>query len=316
MLYKCNYKCKICNFWKEKKHLESPTLSVNQVRIIAEKIKPLGPQVISIGGGEPLLHKNIIEITKILAKNNFPVMICNGWYIDKNLASELFKAGMYEISISLDYASKEKHDKNRGINGAYEKALSALKILHENRIYPHQRVHMISVVMDDNIEDIEKLILLSKRLGISYLITLYSDSRGRKENKYPKNDISKHLLGLKNKYREFVAIKGYLERFSEAAKNHNSILPCYAGVNLFNIDSSGDVTRCIDCLDVSAGNIFRDDITLIEKKLHTQFENDKCGGCWTSCRGNIETLMYGKRRLLDLFDSRKLTKSIPIGKFY
>ncbi len=295
LLYNCNFRCKICDFWKDS-FVKSKPLSVEQIRAISDKLKPISPLVISIGGGEPLLHKNIIEITEILAEDHFPVMICNGWYITPEIAKKLFLAGMHEVSISVDYADAEKHDAQRGKKGAYEKALKALQILNENRAYPWQRVHMISVVMDDNLDQIEPLINIAKNMGITYLLTFYSNQRGAKPEQKHSVDTAEYLLSLKKKYKEFVSLPGYLAQFSKA-NSPEGVSPCFAGKNLFNIESHGNVTRCIDRLDDPAGNIFEHDLKSLLKKLHLQYETDKCGNCWTSCRGAIETLMHGKNKI-------------------
>jgi len=313
LLYTCNFKCKICDFWHEP-YNKYPQLSLDNIRTIAEKLKPISPLVISIGGGEPLIHKDIVEITKVLAKDNFPVMICNGWYVTPEIAKDLFSAGMYEISISVDFADAEKHDGQRGKQGAFDRALYALKTLHENRTEPHQRVHMISVIMDDNIDDIEKLILMSKDMGITFLNTFYSNCRGSKENRASFTNIRNKLLVLKNKYPEYVTLPGYIERLAEIDGEKKGIFPCYAGKNLFNIDSQGNVTRCIDRLEEQAGNILTDDISVLKKKLLEFHKNNDCGECWTSCRGSIETLMYGNGRLDNYKSYYHITKSVPIKK--
>ncbi|MCP4346088.1 MAG: radical SAM protein [Desulfobacterales bacterium] len=314
LLYQCNFKCKICNFWKEP-YKNSPRLSVQQVRIISEKLKQIGPLVISIGGGEPLLHDELTEIAGILSKNNFTVMISNGWFMTPEKAHSLFSTGMYEISISLDYADPAKHDELRRKNGAFDRALNALKMLHENRVYPYQRVNMITTVFEDNLEDIEPLICLCRDIGITYLVSCYSPARGDIQQGADPGKFSARLMELKKKYRHFVAMRGYLSRFSEAVSN-NGISPCYAGKNLFNIDSQGDVTLCIDRLDDPAGNILTDDTELIEKKLLEQHRTNKCIGCWTSCRGPTETLLYGKQRLSNWFDYYRMTKDIGLGRSF
>ncbi|MBF0398987.1 MAG: radical SAM protein [Desulfobacterales bacterium] len=310
LLYECNFKCTICDFWKDE-YKNKSILTLNQIERINLKLKEIGPQVISIGGGEPLLHKDIVKIAKILSKNNFAVMICNGWYMTPEIAHALFNAGMYEISISVDYADPLKHDKQRGKSGAFDRAVNALRILNENRVYPYQRVHMISVIMDDNVCEIEPLIKLSKKLGVTYLVTLYSDNRGKKVKRAPDLDIGKYLLKLKKKYPEFVALRGYLGRFTEAIEN-NGIYPCYGGKNLINIDSQGNVTFCIDHLEKPAGNILNDDMSDIIMSLKNQMGKNNCIGCWTSCRGSIESLMYDKGKLLNLFDYYQMTKDISI----
>jgi MoaA/NifB/PqqE/SkfB family radical SAM enzyme len=311
LLYQCNFKCTICDFWKDD-YKNLPHLSLNRIETISEKLKPLGPIVVSMGGGEPLMHKDIVGITHTLAKNNFPVMICNGWFVTPELARELFKAGLHEISISLDYANAEKHDAQRGKPGAYDRALTALQTLFENRVHSHQRVHMITVVMDDNIDEIENLIKLSKSIGVTYLITFYSNYRGEKESRASRTDISRRLLELKKKYPEFVALSEFINRFSEAQLD-GGVAPCYAGKNLFNIDCVGNVTRCIDQLDVVAGNILNDDLDYIRMKLIEQTKTNECSACWTSCRGNIETMLYGKKKLQTMKEYVSIIRKIPLA---
>jgi MoaA/NifB/PqqE/SkfB family radical SAM enzyme len=172
---------------------------------------------------------------------------------------------------------------------------------------------MISVVMDDNIQDIEALIKLSRDMGITYLVTLYSSGRGRRSGKACSPETSERLLALKKKYGNFVALRGYLARFSEAAGNGNTIQPCYAGINLFNIDSCGNVTRCIDSLGTQAGNILTGDLEPILGRLKEFSRSESCGGCWTSCRGAIETLLYGKDAVRNLLDMRAMTRGVPLG---
>lgn len=312
LLYNCNFKCRICDFWKEP-FIRYPRLSVEQIKVISSKLKSFGSLMVSIGGGEPLLHPDLIEITKIINKDHFPMMICNGWYITPENAKELFKAGMYEISISVDYANAEKHDEQRGRKGAYERALNALQILHENRTNPHQRVHMISVVMDDNLDHIEPLIKIAKEMGITYLVTFYSNVRGTHEHKKLNGDISKHLLSLKKHYKEFLSFSTYIGKFTEAYQNNGGIQPCYAGKNLFNIDSQGKVTRCIDRLEESAGNILTDDANFIKQNLNQLYQNSNCGECWTSCRGTVESMMYyDKTKIKSLMAFRKMTKNVAL----
>ncbi len=310
VLYQCNFRCMICDFWKEP-YKSMPLLSASDAAVIADKLRSAGPLIISIGGGEPLLHPELTEIVRALAKNNFPVMICNGWYMTPERARELFEAGLYEVSISLDYADREKHDRQRGVPGAFDHALAGLEMLHKNRVHPYQRVHMISVIMDDNLDEIEPLIKLARKIGITYLVTLYSHGRGSKASRIPDPDVSGRLLDLRKKYPNFVGVRGYLSRFTEATGK--GVAPCYAGKNLLNIDCQGNVTRCIDRLDAVAGNILTDDFITIERRLLQQHQSNDCGDCWTSCRGNIETLMYGPGRLVNLFDSYQVTKDVPLA---
>ncbi len=313
LLYDCNFKCDICDFWKTS-YKDYPRLSIDQVKLISEKLKHFGPQIISIGGGEPLIHNNLVEITNVLSENNFPVMISNGWYVTPENAKSIFNAGMYEVSISVDYISPEKHDTQRQMDGSFDRAIKALKVLNENRSNSRQRVHMISVVMDDNIEDIEPLIQLSEKIGITYLVTFYSSSRGKKSNRYAEDEIANHLLKLKRKYKSFVAITDYLSQYAKSGVNGKPATRCYAGKNLLNINSQGDITYCIDRLDEPLGNIFSDTVDQLNQKILNKHNHiNKCNDCWTSCRGNIESIMYGKKSFKNYYNLYEMTKRVPLS---
>lgn len=305
ILYDCNFKCQICNFWKEE-YQHIPMITLDQVQILKEKIRNQAPLIISIGGGEPLLHPHLEEIIAVLSEDHFPVMICNGWFITPEKARALFQAGMMEISISIDYADPAKHDRQRNKVGAFEQGIEALRILNENRTSPHQRVHMISVVMADNLQEIEPLIQLAGGLGITYMVTCYSNSRGLKDHNSMPSETGAFLRSLHKKYKNFVSLPGYIENFGQPQEG------CFTGKNLFNIDCQGNVSRCIDSLDQPVGNIFQENPDLIFAKLRTKQQDQPCGQCWTSCRGSIETLMYGKNRLQNLIQSHQITKRVPL----
>lgn len=311
ILYQCNYRCAICDFWTEA-YRENDRLSAADVAVISRKLNEIGPQIVSIGGGEPMLHPELVPMVRELARHHFPVMITNGSLVTANLARELWEAGMIEISVSLDYADPLKHDAQRGMPGAYERGLDALKVLHEARTRPDQRVHLISVIMDDNVDQVEPLIARCREMGITCLVTLYSTSRGSKPGRAVSPELGRQLLELKKRHRHFVALRGYLERFSDMV-GENGCGRCHAGRNLCNIDSQGNVTFCIDRLEHPAGNVLTDDMREIETRLLAQYRANDCRECWTSCRGTIETILYGRQRLMNVWDYFQMARPVALG---
>jgi MoaA/NifB/PqqE/SkfB family radical SAM enzyme len=308
---RCNFKCQICDFWREEQRSDRD-LTTDVVRVISEKLNQIGPQIVSIGGGEPLLNRDVVSMVGVLSKHHFPVMICNGWYVTPQNSRALFRAGMSEISVSVDYADPKKHDAQRGREGAYDRAIEALSILHRSRTNRNQRVNMISVIMDDNLDEVEPLIQICERLGFTYLVTLYSDRRGHKDKRPIPVDVSRHLLALKQKYKHFVALRGYLARFSEGT-TEGGIGPCFTGKHLCNIDSTGDVSLCIDRVDEPVGNILTEDMKTIEERLLQRHRSNTCTDCWTSCRDSIESIRYGEAPHENLFDYYQMTKPISIN---
>ena len=262
-----------------------------------------------------MLHPELTAIVRTLARHHFPVMITNGSLVTSEFARELFVAGMVEISVSVDYGSPGKHDAQRGVVGAHARAIEALQMLQTNRTEPEQRVNMISVIMEDNLPDVEPLLETCRRLGITYLVTLYSHSRGSKPDRLVGANVSEQLLAIKRRHRHFVALRGYVERFTKAAAQ-NGIGPCYAGRNLCNIDSQGDVGLCIDRLEDPVGNILTDDIFDLERRLVERFRDNQCRDCWTSCRGSIEAVRHGPGRLANLLDYYQMTRPVALKSVF
>jgi MoaA/NifB/PqqE/SkfB family radical SAM enzyme len=310
VLYSCNYRCAICDFWRPSWR-QKPVLSAAQAEVISEKLILLGPQIVSIGGGEPMLHPELTTIVRTLARHHFPVMITNGSLVTAKLARELWDAGMVEISVSVDYADASKHDGQRGVKGAHAQGIEALRMLHASRTDPEQRVNMISVIMEDNLAEVEPLIDICRQLGITYLVTLYSHSRGTKPERLATAGVGEQLLAIKQRQPRFVALRGYLEQFTEAVAQ-NGIGPCYAGRNLCNIDSQGDVGLCIDRLEDPVGNILTDDVFEIERKLLERHRSNQCRDCWTSCRGSIEAVRHGRGKLANLLDYYQMTRPVAL----
>jgi len=294
LTYRCGLKCQICDFWRTE-HNAAEELTPEQVRLVGRKLNELGTLIISLAGGEPLLREDLCEIIGILRDaNHFPIMITNGWHVDERRARELMQAGLQEVSVSVDYRDAAKHDRQRGGAGSWERAVRALELLRKHRADSRQRVHMISVLMDDNLEEIEPLLKLSRELGVTYMLTLYSYSRGQKPRRTPDGAVSRRLLELKARYPGFVTLTSYLEKLDQAIAE-GGIGDCRAGRLLLNIDPAGNVARCTETLDSPAGNILTEDIGELRRKLLEVQRTQPCRECWTSCRGFAESMLQPPR---------------------
>lgn len=170
----------------------------------------------------------------------------------------------------------------------------ALELLNRYRPDRRNRVHMITVLMDDNLEEIEPLIKLSRDLGVTYMVNLYSWNRGSKRPRLPEGSVTDVLLGLKARYPDFVTLTTYIEHLDRAIAE-GGIGNCKTGRLLLNIDNRGNVARCTERIDEPVGNILTEDAFEIRKRLwKVQREND-CSQCWTSCRGFAESMFLPPR---------------------
>jgi MoaA/NifB/PqqE/SkfB family radical SAM enzyme len=292
--YRCNFQCGICSFWSEQHPLEEE-LSVAQIRAIGQKLSRLGTLIVSLGGGEPLLRPDLYDVTLALNETgHFPILITNGWFVDDDVARDILRAGLQEISVSVDYADAAKHDALRGKPGAWERAIRALELLRRHRPDRRNRIHMIAVLLEDNLDDIEPLLRLCRDLGVTFFINMYSSGRGARPPRVPGSDVARQLIDLKARYPEFVSLTSYIERFDEALAR-GGIGDCAAGQLMFNIGSRGELSRCIDTLEQPVGNILHDDLDELIARLRRHAVERPCAGCWTSCRGFAESMFRPPR---------------------
>lgn len=95
---------------------------------VIRDLKRLGVFWLGFTGGEPLLNKDIIEITESASEGCAVKLFTTGCTLTKKLASDLKRAGLFSVSVSLDHWREEEHDRVRGYSGAYKTALKAIEI--------------------------------------------------------------------------------------------------------------------------------------------------------------------------------------------
>jgi MoaA/NifB/PqqE/SkfB family radical SAM enzyme len=292
--YRCNFRCQICDFWKTE-HDPAEELSVDDIRRIGRKLRRLGTLIISLAGGEPLIRDDLLDAIAVLnEEGHFPILITNGWFVDENVARDILRAGLQEISVSVDYRDPARHDAQRGLPGSWERAVRALDLLNRARPDRRNRVHMITVLLDDNLDDIEPLIRLSRDLGVTYMVNLYSWNRGTKAPRLPGESVTARLLELKARYPEFVTLTSYIDRLDRAIAE-GGVGNCRTGRLLMNIDHRGNVARCTERLDEPVGNLLTEEMDAIRDRLWKVQASQECSACWTSCRGFAESMTMKPR---------------------
>ncbi len=121
--YRCNCRCRFCNLWKRK---ELNELTLEEHKSLIRQARQMGVRMVSYEGGEPLLRKDLPQILQYANRQDMIVHVnTNGLLLEEKAAS--IAPHLDEISVSLDYYDKTKHDKQRGIAGLYEKALTGIK---------------------------------------------------------------------------------------------------------------------------------------------------------------------------------------------
>src|SRR5205807_716689 len=138
----------------------------------------------------------------------------NCCYIDKLNAKELYAAGVNNVGVSIDYADAERHDRQRDLPGTWERAWRAIDLLRKHAPNGGRQVHVMTVLMRENVDELEKLLPLSAAHDVGHCITLLAINgyrRGAKGGEWPAAPLSDHLVALWQRYPHFRIFREYLE---------------------------------------------------------------------------------------------------------
>ena len=122
-LFQCNLACAGCGKIEYPDDILRKRLSYDECMKAAEEC---GAPIVSIPGGEPLIHKEIKQIVEGLVKRKKFVYLCsNALLLEKKL--DLFTPSPYlTFSIHLD-GKRKRHDESVCRNGVFDKAVSAIQ---------------------------------------------------------------------------------------------------------------------------------------------------------------------------------------------
>lgn len=103
------------------------------LRVVDEAQALLGPLIVSLTGGEPLLHPEFDGLIDALYQRGVPWrMVSNGWHL-RRIMPLVDRSPPQYIRLSLSGASRETHDHDRG-RGSFDRVLLGLALLTSRRI--------------------------------------------------------------------------------------------------------------------------------------------------------------------------------------
>jgi hopanoid biosynthesis associated radical SAM protein HpnH len=126
-LFRCNLACAGCG------KIDYPDEILNQRLSVAECLEAVdecGAPVVSIAGGEPLLHRELAEVVRgILARRKFVYLCTNALLMQKKL-DQYQPSPFFVWSVHLD-GDKEMHDRSVCQTGVYDRAVAAIRAAKE-----------------------------------------------------------------------------------------------------------------------------------------------------------------------------------------
>jgi len=228
---RCNLACAYCN---EYDHVSGPVpLDILFQRI--ERLASLGTSIITITGGEPLMHPELEQIVAQIRRQGITAtVITNGYLLTEQRIKKLNSARLDYLQISIDNVMPD------------EVSMKSLKVLDRKLLLLSKYAEFgvnINAVIGTGVKDPEDALVVARRaraLGFSTSVGIVHDGRGR---------IKPLGEGERRVYQEikksggigFALVDRFQENLSLGQPNH---WKCRAGARYFYVDEDGLVHWC------------------------------------------------------------------------
>ncbi|MBN1323798.1 MAG: radical SAM protein [Methanotrichaceae archaeon] len=277
----CNLHCNHCYMDATTSKEEEMSLE-DGIRLI-DDLAELKVPVLILTGGEPLMSRNFYAYAIHAGEVGLRTVIStNGTLITPEVARLLKEVDIRYVGVSIDSADPARHDRFRGVEGSYIKAMNGLRNAKEAGLRTGLRVTLTR----DNWHEIPRLLDLALDEGIPRfcLYHLVPTGRGafmveRDVTPEQRRSVIKLLaqaaMELKDRDLEILTtdspmdgayllelLKDDPERFEHVYKLLQNAGGCSAGIKVANIDHKGDVHPCHFMPHMLLGNVrersFRD----------------------------------------------------------
>lgn len=317
----CNAHCDFCGFSVDRfdpKTRKSVTLQEAYDTIDISVKNGIG--FLLFVGGEPMAHKDLPSMLKYAADSGIQPMICtNGsLWTDENVRMYA-QLGLASVIMSIDAASVELHEKNRGLKGVCEKIARANKLFRELGVES-----VASITASRLIDDYTKLPPFLTSLGFdrctfSYPISVrdplessylsFSDSNLVDYTVEELIEVFQKLQALKES-RE-ITIVNPLESLKEMVRHlrkEPEVFPCLGGSKYFYLDWNLDLYRC---------HYWHSPMCKIYDFDSSKLIRDHCTVCMIDCYRDPSILQFIALNMSDIFhDFKSLRWGKAAGKVF
>ena len=228
---RCNLACEYCNEYDDFSKPVPTEVMFQRV----DKLGALGTSVVTISGGEPLLHPELDQIIGRIRRHGIVAgMITNGYLLMPDRIQKLNDAGLEWLQISIDNVSPDEVSKK------------SLKVLDKKlqMLAEHADFHVnINSVVGGGVHNPQDALIIGKRaleLGFSSTIGIIHDGQGQLQ---PLADEERRVYHeMKNlEKRSFTRINAFQDNIALGTPN---LWRCRAGARYLYICEDGLVHYC------------------------------------------------------------------------
>lgn len=230
----CNLYCKHC-YANSHGKVSGEYFNFQTAKQLIDNAVSLGIYKIDFTGGEVFVKKWLIDLLKYM--DSLPItysVFTNLTLVKENLVSQIKQLdGLCSIITSLDYFDKNKHNAFRGASYAYDNTMRAIEALNKFDV----KVYVNSIVMNDNHEDIRKIIQHFESMGIEVHLDMIMECGRAKKNISQTSSIDGNIEFIKDTISRS---KNFLKEFHD----YSNMETCGVADTLLFIDYKGEFNIC------------------------------------------------------------------------
>jgi len=276
-LFRCNLACVGCGKIDYPEEILDKRLSYEDCM---EAIDESGAPIVSIAGGEPLIHKEMPDIVHgCIKKKKFVYLCTNALLLTKHI-DEYTLSPYLTFSIHLD-GNRERHDASVCREGIYDKCVDVIKMTHDNGF----RVTVnCTLFQGETADEVAKFMNTVMELGAEGVTISPSYSYERA----PKQDIFLQRKESRELFRKLFKIgKGKKWRFNQSLL----YLDFLAGNQTYECAPWGNPTRnifgwqspCYLLADEGYVKTYKELMTGTNWNKYGTGRNPKCANCMVHC---------------------------------
>ncbi len=244
--YACNFACEHCSISRMKKNARSMTIP--DVRNIADQADALGLAHWVITGGEPLVFKDLDQLVDAVDPERF-YLSCdtNGYLMTDEKARHLADIGVDKIQMSLDSIRPFEHDAFRRRDNSHTRAMRCIDAVQKTDM----KLIIQTVVTKQRLysDEFMEMLEFGKKRNIGIFVT-FAKPVGAWEGNFD------NLCGPEDLAYERELEKKYA-LFTHMTPSYGLELGCIAVRRMISITQYGDVQPC-PYMHVSLGNVLEE----------------------------------------------------------
>lgn len=237
LTYRCNERCVHCYVDDGCSSNSQAELTLEEYRSILDQLKDMGCIHLLLTGGEVCLRKDFLEIAEYAVSKGFLVDVyTNGIGMTDEQFDKLCELKVNSVSFSFYSGEAAVHDAITKVPGSFERSLKRLMMFKCAGV----DTYIKTVVIQQNLDSLESLFRLGKRLGIAVNpATSISDSH---------LGASRGTCRLQDQTQRLRAAR-LLQQYDpvEPTDAHRDMdgAVCRAGITILSIDPYGGVHPCL-----------------------------------------------------------------------